>query len=187
MSESRILVRLLRMYFPRNWEFGSALSKLHNFEGGGFEPPNPPRFATERNHEKLLPLTILPLDPQLHDPFTVSLKQTNQFASHHIFFQPISHSLNEVVGHAAGNPRVENPVDIYDTATEPEVTQCPTVHLSSKHQRICTARAIAVLRKAFLTEGKVKKNINCNNTSQQVMNWALGREAWAERWKRKVR
>jgi hypothetical protein len=31
------------MYFPRNWEFGSALSKLrNNFGGGGFEPPNPP-------------------------------------------------------------------------------------------------------------------------------------------------
>ena len=41
ISESRILVRLLRMYFPRNWEFGSALSKLRNF-GEGFEPPNPP-------------------------------------------------------------------------------------------------------------------------------------------------
>ena len=42
MSESRILVRLLRMYFPRNWEFGSALSKLRNFRGGGFERPKPP-------------------------------------------------------------------------------------------------------------------------------------------------
>jgi hypothetical protein len=31
MSETRILIRLLRMYFPRNWEFGSALSKLRNF------------------------------------------------------------------------------------------------------------------------------------------------------------
>ena len=41
MSESRILVRLLRMYFPRNWEFGSALSKLRNF-GGGFEHPKQP-------------------------------------------------------------------------------------------------------------------------------------------------
>jgi hypothetical protein len=28
------------MYFPRNWEFGSALSKLRNF--GGVEHPNPP-------------------------------------------------------------------------------------------------------------------------------------------------
>jgi hypothetical protein len=28
------------MYFPRNWEFGSALSKLRNF-GGGVNPPNP--------------------------------------------------------------------------------------------------------------------------------------------------
>ena len=37
MSKSRILVWLLRMYFPRNWEFGSALSKLRNL--GGFEPP----------------------------------------------------------------------------------------------------------------------------------------------------
>jgi hypothetical protein len=27
-EETRILIRLLRMYFPRNWEFGSALSKL---------------------------------------------------------------------------------------------------------------------------------------------------------------
>jgi hypothetical protein len=29
------------MYFPRNWEFGSALSKLRNFGGGGLNPPNP--------------------------------------------------------------------------------------------------------------------------------------------------
>jgi hypothetical protein len=33
MSETRILIRLLRLYFPRNWEFGSALSKLRNFGG----------------------------------------------------------------------------------------------------------------------------------------------------------
>jgi hypothetical protein len=32
---------LLRMYFPRNWEFGSALPKLRNF-GGGLNTPNPP-------------------------------------------------------------------------------------------------------------------------------------------------
>jgi hypothetical protein len=29
------------MYFPCNWEFGSALSKLRNFGGEGVEPPNP--------------------------------------------------------------------------------------------------------------------------------------------------
>jgi hypothetical protein len=34
MNETRILIRLLQMYFPRNREFGSALSKLWNFEGG---------------------------------------------------------------------------------------------------------------------------------------------------------
>ena len=42
MSESCILVKLLRMYFPRNWEFGSALSKLRNLGGGGFEHPKSP-------------------------------------------------------------------------------------------------------------------------------------------------
>jgi hypothetical protein len=45
MNETRILVRLLRMYFPRNWDFGSSLSKLRNFGGGG-EPP--PRYATAK-------------------------------------------------------------------------------------------------------------------------------------------
>jgi hypothetical protein len=40
MSENRILIMLLWMYFQRNWEFGSALSKLQNFGGGGgVEPP----------------------------------------------------------------------------------------------------------------------------------------------------
>ena len=46
ISESCILVRLLRMYFPRNWEFGSDLSKLRNF-GGGLNTPTPPRYATD--------------------------------------------------------------------------------------------------------------------------------------------
>jgi hypothetical protein len=35
MSEARILIRLLRMYFPRDWGFGSALSKLRNFGARG--------------------------------------------------------------------------------------------------------------------------------------------------------
>jgi hypothetical protein len=42
MSETRILIRLFRMYFPRNWEFGSALSKLRNFGEGGLNPPTLP-------------------------------------------------------------------------------------------------------------------------------------------------
>jgi hypothetical protein len=41
MIENRILIRLLRMYIPRNWEFGSALEKLRNF-GGNPKPPPPP-------------------------------------------------------------------------------------------------------------------------------------------------
>jgi hypothetical protein len=40
MSETPILIRLLWMYFPQNWEFGSALSKLWNF-GVEFELPKP--------------------------------------------------------------------------------------------------------------------------------------------------
>jgi hypothetical protein len=40
MSETRILIRLLRVYFPRNREFGSALSKLRNL--GGVEHLEPP-------------------------------------------------------------------------------------------------------------------------------------------------
>jgi hypothetical protein len=31
MNEAHILIRLLWMYIPRNWEFGSALAKLRNF------------------------------------------------------------------------------------------------------------------------------------------------------------
>jgi hypothetical protein len=30
MSETRIVIRLLQTYFPRNWEFGSGLSKLYS-------------------------------------------------------------------------------------------------------------------------------------------------------------
>jgi hypothetical protein len=50
MGETRITIRLLRMCFPRNWEFGSALSYLQNFGVGEFEPPTPlppPRYATD--------------------------------------------------------------------------------------------------------------------------------------------
>jgi hypothetical protein len=42
MSETRILIRLLWIYFPRNWEFGSALSKILNFGGGEGEHPKRP-------------------------------------------------------------------------------------------------------------------------------------------------
>jgi hypothetical protein len=35
MNETHVLIRLLRMYIPLKWEFGSALAKLRNFGGGG--------------------------------------------------------------------------------------------------------------------------------------------------------
>jgi hypothetical protein len=48
MNEPRILIRLLRMYFPRNREFGSALSKLWNFGKGWVWTPHtlPPQYTT---------------------------------------------------------------------------------------------------------------------------------------------
>jgi hypothetical protein len=61
MSETHILIRLLRMYFPRNWEFGSALSKFRNFFLGGrfWTPPNTPsQYATvsnQRHHVQWTP------------------------------------------------------------------------------------------------------------------------------------
>jgi hypothetical protein len=39
-----ILIRLLRMYFPQNWEFGSTVSKFRNF--GGVEIPKPSPLGT---------------------------------------------------------------------------------------------------------------------------------------------
>jgi hypothetical protein len=41
MGEIRILIWLLWMYFPRKWEFGSDLSKLRNFGGGGVNLQSP--------------------------------------------------------------------------------------------------------------------------------------------------
>jgi hypothetical protein len=37
MNETNILIRLLQLYIPRNWKFGSALAK---FRGGGLNPPS---------------------------------------------------------------------------------------------------------------------------------------------------
>jgi hypothetical protein len=42
INETHILIRLLRMYIPRNWEFGSALAKPRNFGWGrGLKPQTP--------------------------------------------------------------------------------------------------------------------------------------------------
>jgi hypothetical protein len=44
MSETRILIQLLRIYFPRISEFGPA-SEFRG-AGAGVDPQNPPRYAT---------------------------------------------------------------------------------------------------------------------------------------------
>jgi hypothetical protein len=38
LNETHILIRLLPMYIPRNWEFDPALAKFRNFWGGGVPP-----------------------------------------------------------------------------------------------------------------------------------------------------
>jgi hypothetical protein len=55
MSETRIVITLLRMYIPRNWEFGSALSKLRNF---GWRGLTPPRYTTVSRHDKRIYQTL---------------------------------------------------------------------------------------------------------------------------------
>jgi len=53
------------MYFPRNWEFGSALSKLRNFGGGDFEQPKPP-LGTPLITSKHSPRTLFPVTLELY-------------------------------------------------------------------------------------------------------------------------
>jgi hypothetical protein len=55
MNETRILIRLLQLYFQRNWELGPAFEKIRNF--GGFEHPNP-----------LLCRPVMKVGGQLHAP-----------------------------------------------------------------------------------------------------------------------
>jgi hypothetical protein len=50
-----------------------------------------------------------------------------------------------------------------------------------KTSRDLHGMCLSSVTKSVLTKGKIRENTNCNNKSQQVMNWALGREAWAER------
>jgi hypothetical protein len=66
MNETHILIRLLRMYIPRNWEFGSALAKLRNIGGRGvvLNPPTPFRYATAvvyGNYRKKIGLDVGPV------------------------------------------------------------------------------------------------------------------------------
>jgi hypothetical protein len=56
MNETSILITLLWMYIPRNWEFGSALPKLRNF--GVVEPRDPP-FGTSLCNITLLNAKII--------------------------------------------------------------------------------------------------------------------------------
>jgi hypothetical protein len=53
MRETRILIRLLRTYFPRISEFGPA----SEFRGGN-EPLNPPRYATGQCWYAYLPVNF---------------------------------------------------------------------------------------------------------------------------------
>jgi hypothetical protein len=62
MSETRILIRLLWMYFPRNWEFGSASSKLRNFGGSGGGVLTPPPSGTPLSLLEMYQMSCTPTD-----------------------------------------------------------------------------------------------------------------------------
>jgi hypothetical protein len=47
MSETHILIRLLWMYFPWNWDFATALKNRQRWGGGGRSPQTPPRYTTD--------------------------------------------------------------------------------------------------------------------------------------------
>jgi hypothetical protein len=61
MSETRILIRFLRMYIPRNWEFGPALVKHRNC-AGGLNPQTPPQYATGCSEWRVLKLPVDTVD-----------------------------------------------------------------------------------------------------------------------------
>jgi hypothetical protein len=67
------------MYFPRNWELGSALSKLRNF--GGLNPPNHlPRYATDCfKNKKLHAWNLL----HSHGP---TVKESSRTCTHYSYF-----------------------------------------------------------------------------------------------------
>jgi hypothetical protein len=64
ISETCILIRLLRMYFPWNGEFGSASTKLRIFGGGGGLNTQPPLPGT--------PLIFTELDSNFRALISVS-------------------------------------------------------------------------------------------------------------------
>jgi hypothetical protein len=95
------------MYFPRNWEFGSAFSTLWNNFGGGFEPPKPPvwvRQCAVSSH--ILPHTnnnfrtsesqhVIMFDINVSEEFGTETQQVKELANqlninykfHHIMMQ----------------------------------------------------------------------------------------------------
>jgi hypothetical protein len=81
------------MYFPRNWEFGSALSKLRNSGGGGGWTPNSPapRYATVCNWQTdPQGKYILSTESNNHLDWStlVRKKVSNFFASIYAFIMP---------------------------------------------------------------------------------------------------
>jgi hypothetical protein len=55
------------MYFPCNWEFGSALSKLRNNFGGGVWTPNPPPPGYASGRQTSMPPAGLELSIQISE------------------------------------------------------------------------------------------------------------------------
>jgi hypothetical protein len=76
MSETHILIRLLRIYFPRISEFGTA----SEFPGGLHPPtpPPPPRYTTDkRRYSNLVTDTELFLKQALKNGMVDKVKKHN--------------------------------------------------------------------------------------------------------------
>jgi hypothetical protein len=71
------------MYFPRNWEFGSALSKLRKF-GEGLNTPNPP------------PPSVLHCTDVHFLDYYITLKMTKSFIGLHVKYPVFFSDFNEI-------------------------------------------------------------------------------------------
>jgi hypothetical protein len=123
MSETLILIRLLRIYFPLNREFGSALSKLRNF-GVGVEPPPPTPLCTP-----------LEFSGQFHAPAIVFPGTEPQYPLNIRLGGPQSRS-----GRCLENKKSLAPTGIRKPDRPPGsvVTILPTLyHIHTKHYWLC--------------------------------------------------
>jgi hypothetical protein len=113
MSETRILVSLLWMYFPRNWELGSACKNIGNSGGGGLvrhwielncEAVSALYWSVSRHHTQKAAKTCRFVQVFLEDGLHISTKHVSQMLNKSIYFALcwLLCKLYFKMGHAAG-------------------------------------------------------------------------------------